>query len=309
MTLNYHQLSPKRNFWLLYSLLAMIFFGLGGFSLGLHTQSPILSKFQVSSGYFTAGLLCLTYSLLFEGHFPDLKYEAGLLTSVLTGTLNHLGNFSLILGYHFDPENTGIISIMVIGASIMSSVLAYFIFNEKLAVFDVLGMVLCASGLVLIGIYSKINSFESFLGFGFGLAALVFYAIRSLTTRKAQRQGIALMKSAIFSVFSEALAGFLNVGILCMFFDVFQGTGQGWTSLVGGIFIGIGSFFVIFAIMTGKIGPALLITNCSGILQMVLEYFFRGIVPVRGKLVGAAVTILGVSILMLWKDVVGRVKG
>lgn len=306
MEANYQRLSPSSNLWLIKSLISCILFGIGSFLIGLNGLSPYLGKLLVSTGYLISGLASLLYSKLFHKEPISLKPEAGFLPSALCGSFNHFGNFSLFLGYHFDPQNQGIISIMAIGSAAVSAIASYFMYKEKLAAFDILGMTICILGLVTIGVFSNGESDNSLFGYSFGLCALGFYAVRNLCARKASVSGIDLYKSTVICVFFEAFTGFLNIAILAVFVQVFDKTQDFWITLIAGVLFGAGNFALNMAIMEGKIGPAVVIANCLGILQMGLDFGFRGFVPDSGKLVGGFVALVGVGVLLMWKEIVKK---
>lgn len=104
----------------------------------------------------------------------------------------------------------------------------------------------------------------------------------------------------------EGLTGVLNIFVIGIFIDVFKDSQNFWLTLVGGVLLGLGSFAINLAIMEGKIGPAMVICNCNGILQMVFDFGFRDFVPETGKLAGGVVAIVGAAILLLWKEVVKK---
>jgi drug/metabolite transporter (DMT)-like permease len=307
MEASYQKLSTGgSNMWLFNSVISCVILATGSFLIGLNGLDPYLGKLMVSLGSLITGLLCVIYSSLFQKPCLSFKLEPGFFPSILSGSFVHFGSFSLVIGFKYDPENNGIISIMVIGSAIIGAGLSFLIYNEKLEAFDILGMGISISGLVVIGIYSNGESQNSSIGFTCGLCAMGFFALRSLASRKAERSGIDLFKSSMISVFSEAFTGFLNIAIICFFVDIFQDAHQVWISLIGGVFFAIGSVTLSLAIMAGKMGPAVVIANCLGVLQMGMDYVFRGITPDGGKMVGGFIALFGVMVLLLWKDVLGK---
>jgi drug/metabolite transporter (DMT)-like permease len=161
---------------------------------------------------------------------------------------------------------------------------------------------------VIIGISSSSQGLTGnpFIGFICGINAMIFFSIKNLFARKAERNGIEMFKSVVICLFFEGISGFLNIGIMWFFVDIFGDTSQFWITLIAGVLFGIATIFVTFAVMAGKIGPSIMIANSMGIYQMALDYFIKGVVPGLGQLVGGVITIVGVAILLLWNELVGK---
>lgn len=263
--------------------------------------NPYLGKFLVSFGYLFTAIFATLICKIFNLFQVEFSYEPGFISSIMSGFASHFGNFFLILGYYYDPENQGIISIITIASSIIVSIVSFYLYKERLAVLDVLGMLICILGVIIIGIFSNEGSNTSYIAYTSGILALIFYAVANILPREAIVSGINIYKSILISLFSESAIGILNILILSFFIDVFEYNDGFLLSFIGGIFYGIGNFALNIGIIEGKIGIVSVIVNCSGLYQIGLDYVYRNITPDLGMFIGGCITFLGVSFLMLWK--------
>ena len=304
MEADYQNINFDSKAWMLKPILASILYATGSFLIGVNNLNPYFVKLLISMGYLLSGILGILFILIFHSSSRNSKYEPGFIPSALCGVFSHFANFSLILGYYYDPQNQGIISIITIGSSVVCSITSYILYKEKLERLDILGMTICIVGLFVIGIFSNDASESSFIGFNFGLSALFCFSVADILPKIASASGINPYKSTVISMLFEAFSGFANVGILAIFFDVFDKYDDFWIALIAGAMFGFGNFALNLGIIEGKIGIAIVIVDFSGVLQMGLDYVFRDFIPDSGKLTGGFIALIGVSILLLWKDIV-----
>src|SRR5574343_1930449 len=126
---SYQIINPNGNSWLIKSIVSCILFGVGSFLIGMNGLNPYLGKFLVSIGYLISGIFCTIYCKILYVGSTDFKIEAGLAPSILSGIFSHFGNFSLFLGFYYDPENQGIISIIAVGSAVVSSIASYIFYK------------------------------------------------------------------------------------------------------------------------------------------------------------------------------------
>ena len=136
------------------------------------------------------------------------------------------------------------------------------------------------------------------------ILSLIFYAVSNLLPREAFVSGISMYKSIFICLFSESVTGILNIFVLSIFIDVFESNDEFWISFIGGILYALGNFTLNIGIIEGQIGTVVVIVNCSGLLQISLDYVFRDIVPDFGMFIGGCIVLLGVTFLLLWKNLI-----
>ena len=144
---------PESNhLWLLTSFLAFLFLGVGLFLSAYHPLNPYLVKALVSAGFLTAGLfLCPFYWNRWSSTLIiDSKLAPGMLSAITVGICNNFGNMAIFIGFAHDPDNAGVVTIMIVGSALLSAILVYFLYKEKLTRIQIFGMVICFIGLVII---------------------------------------------------------------------------------------------------------------------------------------------------------------
>ena len=208
MEADYQKIGFDSKAWMLKPIAASILYAVGAFLIGVNNLNPYLVKLLISIGYLVTGIIGTLFIMIFHSSSINFKYEPGIIPSALSGVFSHFANFSLILGFYYDPHNQGIIMIITIGSSVICSIISYILYNEKLEKFDILGMTICLTGLIVIGIYSNDSSESSFIGFNFGLSALFCFSIADITPKIGSASGINPYKSTVITLLFEAISGF-----------------------------------------------------------------------------------------------------
>jgi drug/metabolite transporter (DMT)-like permease len=310
--LDYVSLDSKKpsNLWLLTSVLSLLTLGVGCFLVGAYPLTPYFGKAMVSCGYFfLAFVLTIYFWILKSIHlgrcatisdttiFKNSRLAPGILSSVLVGICNNFGNLTLFLGYSDDPSNKGVISIMVVGSAIISAIIVYFMYDEKLGYVQIGGMGICVLGLLTIAYASGVSG--SLGGFVYGFLSLLCFAIRNVALRSCEVGGLDVETSIVVNLYFEAIGGVATLLVVSGFMDIFTDMETWYYSFIGGIFMALGVLFITHAVMFGKVGPAVMIANTLGILQMALDYIFFAIEPDLIKVIGSVVCLLGVGILLM----------
>ncbi|OMJ93860.1 hypothetical protein SteCoe_3049 [Stentor coeruleus] len=310
--INYIPLDSKKpsNLWLLTSVLSLITLGVGCFLVGAYPLTPYFGKAMVSCGFFLLAFIMTIYFWILKSKqlgrcatfsdttiFKNSRLAPGILSSVLVGICNNFGNLTLFLGYSDDTSNKGVISIMIVGSAIISAIVVYFMYDEKLGLMQIGGMGICTFGLLIIAYASGVSG--SLGGFIYGFISLLFFAIRNVAIRSCEKGGIDVETSIVINLYFEAIGGFLTTLVVSGFMDVFNNMRTWYYSFIGGIFMAFGVLFVTHAVMFGKVGPAIIIANTLGVLQMALDYIFFAIEPELIKVIGSIVCLLGVGILLM----------
>ena len=300
--------------WPVTSFLSMVCLGVGSFLSDAHQLNPYLLKAMVSLGFEVLGLCLAIYywlktslSLKRPAHISDStiirngRVAPGLFYAILVGISNNFGNFSLFIGFSKASENQGVISLMLASSAVVAAVFVYFIYNEKLQQIQILGMSTCVTGLLVIAYQSEVpGSAEVYYA---GLAALAFFTIRNLSLRASQVAGLDSTTTAIVSTLWEAISGAITLFVLSFWVEIFEGMDYWGMSFIGGCWIGVGGLFLTHAVMHGKVGPAAMIANSSGVLQRMLEFTFGGFLPEQIIVIGSMISLVGVGVLLMGQQV------
>ena len=140
---------------MVYLLLAVIFYSLAvliGASASRNANTNLVSFLNTS---FSAIIpFIIIAPSLSKKTFQNHKY--GVLMAILSGLVVSL--FVLALSKSFTQNKIGIVAPVVYGGTILlSTVLSYFVFKEKLSLSEGLGLALVLAGLAVI-IYARANS-------------------------------------------------------------------------------------------------------------------------------------------------------
>ena len=297
--------------WPVTSFLSMIFLGVGNFLPGItHQQNPYLLKALVSVGFGLLGsCLALHYwiskSLYLKrmAHLSDStiirngKVAPGMFYAILVGISNNFGYFCLFFGVSKAAENQGVIPIMLAGSAVVAAILVFFKYSEKLEKIQTLGMSICVAGLIVTAHQSWLTrAAEVYYA---GLAALAFFTIRNLSLRASQAARLDPATPAVVSSLSEATGGGIMLFVLSFWVEIFEGMDYWGISFTGGICIAVGNLFLTHAVMHGKVGPAAMIANSSGVLQIMLEFTFGGFLPEQIIVIGSMICLVGVGVLLI----------
>lgn len=313
--LNYSPLEPKVSHnsncaWLFTSFLSFLFFGVGSFLAGAYPSNPYLVIFEASCGFATLGLSLTLYfwikkclllkkiAFLSDSTlFLNGKLAPGVISSAFVGICNNLGHFFLFIGFSNDENNKGVISILAVGSSVVSGILFYFVYKEKLTKIQIAGMAVCFSGFVIIAFESKAKG--NLLAFYSGVAALFAFSLRNLCLRMSHVAGLDIITTGIVSALWEPISAVIFLTILSFWIEIFTSFDYWWMAYSGGFLISCGTFSITHSVMHGKVGPASMIANMLGILQMYLDYAFYSKVPDMFKIIGSCICLLGVGLLMV----------
>lgn len=322
---DYVDMEPGRHMhWLLASFLSLILLGFGSFLCGLYSYNPFAVKGMCSAAYFTFAVISIAFywakaakvrsscptfmdSTVFKTYATEegqIKHKLadGIIVATLGGVATSLGQFSLFLGFYYAPNGRGVITVIVVGSALLSALLSYFIYKEVLKVPHVLGMVICAVGIVIIALQSSTDG--TIGGFVCGVLALLFFSLRNLASRQCDVDGLDVVTAGIFNALWEGITGWVIMGFLLgMGYNPFVGENSLHMSYIGGLMIAGGAYFLNQAIMTGYIGPAVTVANLVGVLQICLDFVFVGIVPDLVKIIGSLIAIFGVVFIMMGVDI------
>ena len=300
--------------WLISCFLGLVLFSCGNFMLSEGLAYPYDSKLLVSMGNLVFLIIMLAF------HMVDLRVQSGFWPSfypgsilskdqvlipgfgyaVVGGFLMFLAQFSLILGWYWDPAGRGITYLILSGISPIVAFLSFLIFREKLTPLQILGMVIAILGIVLLGLQQLDGTWVSFVC---GILSLVFYAIRNLTARAMQVKGMDVYNGGMVIATAEMFTGVLLMIWIILypgFSDLFTLNWLFAKCSIGVVVLAFGQYFINQAIMTGNIGVVLtIIINTNGIIFLLLDLIFYEHIPSLENLGCCFVIIFGVTILLL----------
>jgi len=312
---DYSSLEPTHMHWLLAAFLSLVCLGVGGYIVGSYSMNPFAVKAMCSLAFVTYGILSSVYYCFkfFRAHkrFPKLsdstvvsnsEIAPGVLLAFFGGMLTGVGQLSLILGYHFDPEGRGVVTILNNASILLTVIFAYLIFKEHTGIPNLIGMILCTAGMVVITLQSSTDgTWKGILG---GMGAMAAFCVRNLMARQMDLSGLDYKTAGIMNAFGEAAFGAVFIVVLMVCFaNPFLNEQSFLMPYLGGLIISVGAFLVNQGIMTGYVGPVITIASLAGILQMWLDFAIESIVPNAVKSIGSVIVLFGVSFIVMGEQI------
>ena len=132
--------------WIMYIIIATLFFVLGQFILKFDSNKAILTVCYFSISMGLTGFFCLLY--LYKQNKKVISYYG-----IIAGVLFFVGNFLWILSIKNAPSLALIRVIMAGGETLLLLIGGYLIFKEQIFSFNnIIGILLILSGVFLISI-------------------------------------------------------------------------------------------------------------------------------------------------------------
>ena len=304
---------PSQIHWLLSCFLGLILFACGNFMLSEGLEYPFDSKLLVSIGNLVFIIIMLVFHMLDlrlqQGFWPsfyptslftkDAVLAPGFFYGVLGGVLMFLAQFSLILGWYWDPTGRGITFVILSGITPIVAFLSFLIFNEKLTILQIIGMIIAIAGIALLSAGKLDGTWVSLVC---AFVSLGLFATRNLSARAMQTKGMGVYTGGMINAAAEALTGLILLAWMIVFQEFEELFAMNWLFYkcsAGVVVLAFGMYFINQAIMTGNIGVVLTIINTNGMIFLLLDLIFYDRVPGWKSLVACFVIIFGVTILLL----------
>ena len=203
-------------------------------------------------------------------------FTPGFAIGLIGGLLLFLGQFSLLLGWYYDQSGLSLTFLLLVGIAPMTTVLSFIVYQEKLTILQLIGMIISLSGVAYLGYGSLDGGWISYIS-GCMLNA----------AGEVMCGAILIVWIALYQGFGSLFA--VNSDFFICFF--------------GGIVTAYGSYYINQAVMTGNIGVVISIVNASGIVFFILDYIFRDIPPTFQKISSCIVLILGIFVLVFGDNI------
>ena len=230
-------------------------------------------------------------------------FTPGFAIGLIGGLLLFLGQFSLLLGWYYDQSGLSLTYLLLVGIAPMTTVLSFIVYQEKLTIIQLIGMIISLGGVAYLGYGSLDGGWISYIC---GVASLILFSFRNLSGRSMENKGIDVYTGCMLNAAGEVMCG----AILIVWIALYQGFGSLFAvnsdffiCFFGGIVTAYGSYYINQAVMTGNIGVVISIVNASGIVFFILDYIFRDIPPTFQKISSCIVLILGIFVLVFGDNI------
>ncbi|MBU2869314.1 DMT family transporter [Colwellia sp. E2M01] len=167
--------------WIIYALLAALFFGIRGVMYQWTSQKNINRNLMLFGVFFVGCVISAVAMLVLEQQFYTWK-------DVTVGMLLGLGSFSANAFLHkgFSVGKASLIGVLSGLTPLFVVLLAFLIWKETLTALQLVGFVIIFVGLYIIR-YSNDISFKNLQGAQWGLLAALFFSFNDLLSKQSTR--------------------------------------------------------------------------------------------------------------------------
>jgi drug/metabolite transporter (DMT)-like permease len=222
----------------------------------------------------------------------------GVIIGSISGAFTIGGEVSLLLGFYFDPLGQGVTASIVAGAAIVSAFGARIMYNEKLSISQILGIVLGTAGLLFITLESASDgTYMAVIG---GFASLLFFSCKNISSRSVDVAGLDSDTNGILNLLCSSALGLLFTLIVSLTYHTpFEIPIDYVLCYFAGILIAIGAYLLNESMMVGFVGPPAAIINTMGVFMVIVDLIVYGYSPTTLKIVGMVVAVFGAALLLL----------
>jgi drug/metabolite transporter (DMT)-like permease len=206
------------------------------------------------------------------------------------------------------PRRTGV---LFATNAFFSALIGFWVFDERMGAQALLGGVLVISGVmtaILLGSHKdESHAFEAthgkmVIGVGLGLMSALCQALGAMIAKPVMTGGIDPVAATAVRVSATCAAQFIllwtgfapakehkpiNLRILSR------------VALIGFIGMGVGMTLILLALKHGDVGTVGILSSVSPVLVLPLLWLRLGRAPARGAWIGAALTVLGTTLVLL----------
>lgn len=305
--------------WLTYSVLAAVGFGLRGVLYHWTSQKP-LSRNALLCGAFTMGAVVnLILSIMFQS-----EWSAACLIGILMGLFSFGANASMFKG--FAVGKPSLVAIITALPSIVVVVVAYFLWNEKLHLMQLLSFLVIVGGVLLVR-YSNDLSLRNLQGAQWGLLAMLLFAGNDLSGKWSTMMGAELFPT-MFMMFTagaicfglwwlndrRALARFNAPGVKIASAEASQGASASaveqaapwsdkrafWVGMAVGTTNTMGMMLIVTAFDVGKAGLVSAVVALNVLLVLLYTRFVVKEKFTRTELAGLLLSFAGILLMRLF---------
>ncbi len=287
--------------WIIYALLAALFFGIRGI-LYQWTSQKNLNRNLMLFGVFFVGFIISAISM----YILDQQWYAW--TDVCVGLALGMGSFAANAALHkgFSVGKASLISILSGLPPLFVVLLAFLFWNETLTTQQLIGFIVIFVGLYTIR-YSNDISFSNLQGAQWGLLAALFFAFNDLLGKQSTRLDADMFATLtlMFGLGSclFALSWFKNRNVIAYEDSETQPRWSDIRTFSCGLVVGLTNFAGMMAILSAfAIGAAGLVSAVSAMNILIILLYSRIFLKEsfsRQELLGLTAALVGILILRL----------
>ncbi|CAI2371812.1 unnamed protein product [Moneuplotes crassus] len=318
---------------LLYGVFAGILFGLGNYTLGIHVKMGYLATCIQGNGALLVIVISTVCSVLAsvikkkqiwtweDSNFRNnqtggfhWKNLAGILIYCLVVILTALCiNLTFRFALYADI-NQGILTSIFGVSALISAVLAYFLFGDKLKNYHIFGMIMimfCVIGFAFgqtSKIHHKTNSenatFYSILSISLACLCPLGFALQGMTARyTSENYGL---DSSILTACSYTILNVLYLTVTICMYSTDEHPfilSEYLIILFSGCILYFGVLCVNKALVLGLAGPVFSLENIEVIIMTILDIIFMGVYPNSIEILSACVGVAGCITICLYPEI------
>lgn len=312
--------------WVFSSLLGLLFFA-GGNYLLKDFQGTVPNKKVIGSlGYLIFVIAMLAYhvvSLALEKKsgsvcYPGSVYNRrhgltpGFSIGVVGGFILFAAQLCMLIAWDADPSLAGIVLLILVCNAPVTSILAYFMYNEKFTVMQIVGMAITLGSIVVLGIIPVVQTDNSSGGnwvtYTFAFLTVIAFSIKNINSRSMAVNGLDIYTGGMLNSAGEILMGlFLSLYIL-LFSDPPEYNVLLIYAIIGSALVAFSQYYINQAVMTGNIGVVITLINLNGILFILLDLIFYQVFPDLVTFSICLVSMFGVIVMLFGDQLLGKSK-
>jgi drug/metabolite transporter (DMT)-like permease len=179
--------------WLVYALISSFFFGIRGILYQWTSQRPIDRNLVLIGVYVTGTIVSLAMSFII-----DQSWTAAAWVGILMGFFSFTANGAMYRA--FAEGKTSVVAVFISLPPVVVVIIAYFLWNETLNLFQTAAFIVILSGIILIR-YSNEISLHNLQGVHWALLAMLTFGFTDLSSKQAM-----LLEADIFPVLTVMYA-------------------------------------------------------------------------------------------------------
>ena len=246
--------------------------------------------------------------------YPDsfltrpVNFVPGFTYGIVAGIFMFFAQFSLSLGWHYDPDGRSVTYLMLAGVPPVTSALFFALFRDKLSAMQMIGMGIAVAGIVMLGVDRLDGTWISYFC---GICSLFCFAARNVISRLMKNKGIDVYSGGIINSIGQVATGVVYLVFFLGAFDfseLFTMNLLFLECLIGVVLVAYGQYFIFGAVMTGNIPAVVTIINTNGVIFLILEYSFYGTSPSIRSLIACLIMIFGVVVLLFADSIIAELR-
>lgn len=312
--------------WVLSSLIGLLFFAGGSYLLKDFQETVAVKKVIGSLGYLIFVVATLVFhivslaidkksgSVCYPGSVYNKKHglTPGFSIALVGGFILFAAQVFLLIAWDIDPSLAGIVMLILVCNAPITSIIAYFLYNEKFTVIQIVGMVITLGSVVVLGVLPMLETDSSSGGnwmvYLFAFLTVIAYSIKNINSRSMEVNGLDIYTGGMLNAIGEVIIGFLLFIYILFTSDPIVYDTLLIYAIIGSTLVAFSQYYINQAVMTGNIGVVITLINLNGILFILMDLIFYQVFPDLTTFLICLVSMFGVTVMLFGDQILGKLK-